>query len=149
MMKSMKKTGRSDQPAPQDAIALLDRIPADLPYSNWFRVAAALKNSSVEFKVFDQWSQTAPDKYDAEVCERVWADVGVDGKRPITIGTLCYIAAQYNGVIIPAPPEMLLPPAIDERPRQIAEFLELMFRQGESYELVTTFFINGNGLYEY
>ena len=145
MMKSMKKTRSSDQPAPQDAIALLDRIPADLPYSNWFRVAAALKNSSVEFKVFDQWSQTAPDKYDAEVCERVWADVGVDGKRPITIGTLCYIAAQYNGVIIPAPPEMLLPPAIDERPRQIAEFLELMFRQGESYELVTTFFINGKG----
>lgn len=144
MIKSITKIGSGYNTAPQDAIALLDRIPADLPYSDWFRVAAALKNSGVKFEEFDKWSQTAPAKYNVDEAERVWAVVGADDKPQITIGTLNRIADQYNGSIIPAPQEMLLPPAIEERPRQIAKFLELMFRQGESYELVMTFFTNAN-----
>ena len=123
MIKSLTQPGSSNQTAPQDAIALLNKIPADLPYSDWFRVAAALKNSGVKFEEFDKWSQTAPAKYDANEAERVWAVVGADDKPQITIGTLSRIADQYNGSIIPAPQEMLLPPAIEERQGRLQSFL--------------------------
>ena len=72
MMKSLVKIGSGYNTAPQDAIALLNKIPAELPYSDWFRIAAALKNSGVKFEEFDKWSKTAPAKYDADEAERVW-----------------------------------------------------------------------------
>ena len=128
------------------AIKLLKSIPADLPYPDWFRVAAALKNSGVEFEEFDLWSQTAPDKYDGTTAEQVWDDAAAYGKPEITLGTLRFIAAQYNGTIVPAPQEMLPPPeSEEEQATQIAEFLETMFCPGESYELVSEVMINGNG----
>ena len=125
------------------ALELLQRIPADLPYPDWFRVAAALKNSGVEFEEFDLWSQTAPDKYDGTTAEQVWDDAAAYGKPEITLGTLRFIAAQYNGTIVPAPQEMLPPPeSEEEQATQIAEFGTTMFRSGESFELVTK--VGGN-----
>ena len=44
---------------------VLKGIPADLPYQDWIRVAAALKNEGLPFEVFDEWSKTCPEKYDA------------------------------------------------------------------------------------
>ena len=128
------------------ALELLQSIPADLPYSDWFRVAAALKNSGVEFEEFDHWSQTAPDKYDGTTAEQVWDDVAAYGKPKITLGTLRFIAAQYNGTIVPAPQEMLPPPETEEeQATQIAEFWTTMFRSGESFELVTKVGVNAKG----
>ena len=128
------------------ALELLKSIPADLPYPDWFRVAAALKNSGVEFKEFDLWSQTAPDKYDGTVAEQVWDDVAADDKPEITLGTLRFIAAQYNGTIVPAPQEMLPPPETEEEQAvQIAEFWTIMFRSGESFELVTKVGVGDKG----
>ena len=128
----------SNLPDRDAAIRLLKSIPADLPYPDWFRVAAALKNSGVEFEEFDRWSQTAPDKYDGTTAEQVWDDVAAYGKPEITLGTLRFIAAQYNGTIVPAPQEMLPPPETEEeQATQIAEFWTTMFRSGESFELVT------------
>ena len=128
----------SNLPDRDAAIRLLKSIPADLPYPDWFRVAAALKNSGVEFEEFDHWSQTAPDKYDGTTAEQVWDDAAAYGKPEITLGTLRFIAAQYNGTIVPAPQEMLPPPETEEeQATQIAEFWTTMFRSGESFELVT------------
>ena len=128
------------------ALELLQSIPADLPYSDWFRVAAALKNSGVEFEEFDHWSQTAPDKYDGTTAEQVWDDAAAYGKPEITLGTLRFIAAQYNGTIVPAPQEMLPPPETEEeQATQIAEFWTTMFRSGESFELVTKVGVNDKG----
>ena len=128
------------------AIKLLKSIPADLPYPDWFRVAAALKNSGVEFEEFDSWSQAAPDKYDGTVAEQVWDDVAADDKPEITLGTLRFIATQYNGAIVPAPQEMLPPPETEsEQATQIAEFCAMMFHQGESFEVVTQIGSNAKG----
>ena len=133
----------SNLPDRDAAIRLLKSIPADLPYPDWFRVAAALKNSGVEFEEFDHWSQTAPDKYDGTTAEQVWDDAAAYGKPEITLGTLRFIAAQYNGIIVPAPQEMLPPPETEEeQATQIAEFWTTMFRSGESFELVTK--VGGN-----
>ena len=136
----------SNLPDRDAAIRLLKSIPADLPYPDWFRVAAALKNSGVEFEEFDLWSQTAPDKYDGTVAEQVWDDVAADDKPEITLGTLRFIAAQYNGTIVPAPQEMLSPPETEEeQAAQIAEFGTIMFRSGESFELVTKVGVGDKG----
>ena len=136
----------SNLPDRDAAIRLLKSIPADLPYPDWFRVAAALKNSGVEFEEFDLWSQTAPDKYDGTVAEQVWDDVAAKDKPEITLGTLRFIAARYNGTIVPAPQEMLPPPETEEeQAAQIAEFWTIMFRSGESFELVTKVGVNDKG----
>ena len=106
-------------------------------------MAAALKNAGVEFNVFDQWSQTAPDKYDADKTKQVWGDVGADDKPEITFSTLHFIAARYNGAVVPAPFEMLVQPKTElELATQMDKFLELMFRSGESFELVTESAVN-------
>ena len=105
-MESIIKKGSCDQTAPQKAIALLKKIPASLPYTDWFRVAAALKNSGVEFEEFDKWSKTDPNKYDSDAARKVWDNAAADDKREITIGTLHYIAEKYS-TFVPAPPEML------------------------------------------
>ena len=143
----MKNTTLSHKQSDQViALELLKRIPADLPYPDWFRVAAALKNSGVEFEEFDLWSQTAPDKYDGTTAEHVWDDAAAYGKPEITLGTLRFIAAQYNGTIVPAPQEMLPPPeSEEEQATQIAEFWTTMFRSGESFELVTKVGVNAKG----
>ena len=140
----MKNTTLSHKQSDRStALELLQSIPADLPYPDWFRVAAALKNSGVEFEEFDHWSQTAPDKYDGTTAEQVWDDAAAYGKPEITLGTLRFIAAQYNGIIVPAPQEMLPPPETEEeQATQIAEFWTTMFRSGESFELVTK--VGGN-----
>ena len=143
----MKNTTHSHKQSDHaTALELLQRIPADLPYPDWFRVAAALKNSGVEFEEFDRWSQTAPDKYDGTTAEQVWDDVAAYGKPEITLGTLRFIAAQYNGTIVPAPQEMLPPPETEEeQAAQIAEFGTIMFRSGESFELVTKVGVGDKG----
>ena len=143
----MKNTTHSHNQSDQAiALELLQCIPADLPYPDWFRVAAALKNSGVEFEEFDSWCQTAPDKYDGTVAEQVWDDVAAKDKPEITLGTLHFIAAQYNGTIVPAPQEMLPPPETEEeQATQIAEFWTTMFRSGESFELVTKVGVNAKG----
>ena len=146
MIKNLFFEGSGDNTAPRNVVALLKGIPADLPYPDWFRVAAALKNSGVGFEVFDQWSQTAPDKYDADKAKQVWGDVGADDKPEITHRTLHFIADRYNGTVVPAPFEMLPQPKTEqEQAMQMDKFLELMFRSGESFELVTESAVNDKG----
>ena len=145
MVKSLVKIGSGYNTAPQDAIALLNKIPAELPYSDWFRVAAALKNSGVKFEEFDKWSQTAPAKYDADEAERIWGEVGDSEKEKITIGTLVHLSEIYSS-IVPALLAMLPPPETDqEQAAQMDEYLGLMFRPGESFELVTESAVNDKG----
>lgn len=38
---------------------LLDKIPADCCYNDWFKVAAALKNEKIPFEIFQTWSEKA------------------------------------------------------------------------------------------
>ena len=99
-MESINKRGNCGQTAPQEAIALLAKIPASLPYSDWFRVAAALKNSGVKFEEFDKWSQTTPDKYNSDVARKVWDNAAADDKPEITIGTLHHIAKLYSTLVM-------------------------------------------------
>ena len=70
----------------------LDRLDADLPYLDWFRVAAAVFNttggSDEGFALFDQWSSTGQ-KYKGDRDTRAkWRSFRLDHGRPVTLGTL-------------------------------------------------------------
>ncbi|MBQ9502598.1 MAG: PriCT-2 domain-containing protein [Lentisphaeria bacterium] len=56
----------------QDIAQYLRKLSADCDRAEWIRIAGAFKSAGGEFEMFDQWSQTAPEKYDAADCRRAW-----------------------------------------------------------------------------
>ncbi|MGE4301835.1 MAG: phage/plasmid primase, P4 family [Victivallaceae bacterium] len=132
----MNNHNRPDRQVMIEVQDLLAKIPADLPYPDWFRVAAAIKNEGGAFEIFDRWSRTAPGKYDAAVAKRTWDGAAAEGKDRIGIGTLRMLASRY-GAAINAPSEMLPPPdGIPAMAQQAAAFIDHMFVPGEYFELV-------------
>lgn len=118
---------------------VLEGIPADLPYRDWIRVAAAVKNAGEDFEVFDVWSKTSPEKYDADACKKAWDNVGGPDHPEITVKTLYYLRAKYGKPAIPPPSAPLACPETDEELRtQGAEFLAQLFAEDENVELVFT-----------
>ena len=128
-----KSVGRAE------IVDLLAAIPSDLPYSDWYRVAAALKNEDLFFEVFDEWSKTCPEKYDAEACKKTWDSVGGPDHPEITVKTLYYLRAKYGKPAIPPPSAPLACPGTDEElQEQSKTFLALLFAEDENVELVVT-----------
>lgn len=128
----------------KEVMELLNVIPSDLSYNEWFRVAAAVKNEGLDFAVFDRWSRTAGEKYDEKVSRKTWEGAGAKGKPQIGIGTLRRLAACYS--TLPAPAEMLPEPeTITEMARQCAAFVDTLFQQGEYYEMVWSTFKTAKG----
>ena len=115
---------------------VLEGIPADLPYQDWIRVAAALKNEGLPFEVFDVWSKTSPEKYDADACKKAWDNVGGPDHPEITVKTLYYLRAKYGKPAIPTPSAPLACPGTDEELlKQRAVLLALLFAEDENVEL--------------
>jgi len=122
-----------------DVQAVLKEIPSDLPYSDWYRVAAALKNEELPFEVFDEWSKTCPEKYDAEVCKRTWDSVGGPDPPEITVRTLYFLREKFGKPAIPAPSTPLACPETDEELlAQREALLALLFAEDENVELDVT-----------
>ena len=71
---------------------MLVYVSADSPREDWLRIGAALKAGMGEagWSVFDSWSQTAPDRYDAADCRRAWDSLKSDGD--VKWGTLVHRA---------------------------------------------------------
>ena len=121
----------------QDAEMLLQQISADLPYTEWFRVAAALKGCGVNFSVFDEWSATTPERYDAEVAQKTWNRAAAEGKERVGIGTLKMLTGQFPKSQPASPAEMLpVPQGKEAMATQAITFMEKMFMPGEYFELV-------------
>ena len=71
---------------------MLAHVSADCSREDWLRIAAALKAGLEDsgWPVFNDWSSTAPDRYDATDCRRTWDSLQSDGKA--TWGTLVHHA---------------------------------------------------------
>lgn len=79
----------------QRHIDALHAIPADVDRDTWVRVGMAAKSVGIDFDAFDQWSQTAPDVYDARACRDTWRSLK-DGPAGVGVGTLHHLAAKYG-----------------------------------------------------
>ncbi|MBQ9772861.1 MAG: PriCT-2 domain-containing protein [Lentisphaeria bacterium] len=130
----------SDKVCTSNVEALLMNIPADVPRNEWIQVAAGLKNIGKDFSVFDQWSQKSiENKYDASDAKRVWEDVCAEGKPEVTLKTIKYLADKYKDAFIPLPQEMLSAPTTpEEQALQVGTFIDLLFKEGEFYEFVSS-----------
>lgn len=81
----------------EQAAAMVAAIPAE-DRETWLRVGMALHDMSggAWFDVWDAWSRTCPDKYDAGDQQTTWEHFGRgDGER-VTEGTLRHLAAQHG-----------------------------------------------------
>ena len=83
-------------------ISALSAIPADR-YETWFQVGMALKDlgwetndGDIGFTIFDEWSQTCPEKYSLSGCEDKWKSFRRTG---VSVGTIYHLARQagWNG----------------------------------------------------
>lgn len=117
---------------------VLSRIPASLPYEEWIRAAAALKNEGEEFESFDQWSRTCPEKYNADAARKTWDSVGGHEHPEITGKTLHYLRNYYNK--IPPPPKNMLPPPESdvELYAQSEMLLSMLFPKDKVLEVIVT-----------
>lgn len=75
----------------------LTYIPASMPRDEWARVAMAIKSEFPDDTgrdLFDAWSQTAGDHYDAKATRDTWKSVKAGGG--VTIGTLLHLAKSHG-----------------------------------------------------
>jgi hypothetical protein len=88
-------------PAEQASLeAALEVIPAD-SYETWVTIGMACQalrweTSEVDlgFQIWDQWSQSCPEKYSQAACEEKWKSFGRSGRSGITIGTIYHMAKE-------------------------------------------------------
>lgn len=94
----------------------LSTIPAN-SYDIWFQVGMALKTldwqrsdgSDIGFDLFDQWSQTCPEKYSLGGTEDKWRSFG--RRSGITLGTIFHLANQFGWSGGAPSPAGVVPPA--------------------------------------
>ncbi len=75
----------------------LAHIPASMPRDEWARVAMAIKSEFPDDTgrdLFDAWSQTAGDHYDAKATRDTWKSVKAGGG--VTVGTLLHLAKSHG-----------------------------------------------------
>ena len=76
---------------------MLQCIDADCSRAEWLSVGLALKHhyhdqDALGWTLFDNWSKTAPNVYDAVACNKLWNTVRPEreGQPTVTLGTLVY-----------------------------------------------------------
>ncbi len=78
--------------------AALRCLDPDMPYFDWFRVAAAIYNETggheAGYALFDSWSIRG-DKYKSpKDTRKLWKSLRPDCPKPITIGSLCWMVRE-------------------------------------------------------
>ncbi|MDD2729094.1 DUF927 domain-containing protein [Malikia sp.] len=104
--------------------AALAHLSAAISREEWARVAMAIKSEypdSTGFELFDAWSQTAGELYDAKATKDTWRSIKAGGG--VSIGTLWFLAKSHGftfpqGDTAPAPPD---PEAAARHARERAE----------------------------
>jgi hypothetical protein len=83
---------------------VLNSIPADLEYPDWYRVLAALHyetgGSTEGCDLAHAWSQDDP-RYRHEQVETIWDSLDPDHRKPATIGTLIRLAQKHDKAFRP------------------------------------------------
>jgi hypothetical protein len=85
----------------RSALALISAV---CKRAEWLRVACAIKNAlgEDEFVVFDQWSATVPEKYDAAEARKLWDSMEPFVSGGVTLATL-FRMAELRGWKDPKP----------------------------------------------
>lgn len=104
--------------------AALAHIPANLQRDEWARVGMAIKSEYPDgtgFNLFDQWSASDPDRYNAQEVKSTWRSIKAGGG--VTIATLLHLAKQY-GFTLPKTGQATTPPSPEELARRERERTE-------------------------
>jgi putative DNA primase/helicase len=110
--------------SPEIIRAALAHIPASLPRDEWARLAMAIKSEypdSTGLDLFDAWSQSAPDGYDAKATRSTWRSVKAGGG--VGIGTLLHLAKEH-GFELPKGSQAPAAPSREELARREQERAE-------------------------
>ena len=98
--------------------AALAHLPANLQRDEWARVAMAIKSEysdATGFDLFDQWSATDPDRYNAQGVKSTWRSIKPGGG--VGIATLLHLAKQH-GFTLPKTGQAATPPNPEEMARR-------------------------------
>ena len=87
-------------------------LSADCDRSEWINIGGAFKSAGGAFETFDQWSATAPLKYNAADCRTAWNSLALSGNPDGAAGLLRKLAIRSGRYFPPAEPL----PAGDFRP---------------------------------
>jgi putative DNA primase/helicase len=92
---SLKEDLGKEAPA-SEITAALANVPSDISYNDWCYVAHAIKGALGEegFSVFDEWSQTASNQYQANESTRVWQSI--KNVQHIGAGTIFKLANEAS-----------------------------------------------------
>lgn len=93
-------------------------IPANLPRDVWAQVGMAIKSEYPDgtgFALFDQWSASYPDRYNAQEVKSTWRSIKAGGG--VTIATLLHLAKQH-GFTLPKTGQAATPPSPEEMARR-------------------------------
>ena len=90
------KEGTNGKKLPTDDAALADALRHVSPddYETWLLVGMAIHHDGGDVSIWEEWSRSAPSKYEAGACERKWRTFTAGGG--ITLGTV-YDLAKRNG----------------------------------------------------
>ena len=109
---------------PELVRAALAHIPANLTRDEWARVAMAIKSEypdATGFDLFDQWSASDPDRYNAKDVKATWRSIKAGGG--VGIATLLHLAKEH-GFTLPKGGQATEPPSADEMARRERERTE-------------------------
>lgn len=111
-------------PTPELIRAALTHIPANLPRDEWARVAMAIKSEypdSTGFDLFEQWSASDPDRFNARDARATWRSVKAVGG--VGVATLLHLAQQH-GFTLPKGTQAPVAPSPEELERRELERIE-------------------------
>jgi hypothetical protein len=79
----------------REALPYLHRMAGD--YDSWLRIGMSLTPlGTVGLSLWEEWSQTCPEKYSEGACERKWRTFGSKGVGDVTLGTLFHEAKRHG-----------------------------------------------------
>ncbi len=87
----------------QDITQCLRYLSADCDRQTWLNIGSALKSAGVDFETFDQWSQSAPEKYDAADCRRMWNSLTTSSNPEGATGWIRKLARDAGAVFVDRP----------------------------------------------
>ena len=106
------------EPTPSLIREALAHLPANLPRDEWAKVAMAIKSEHPDatgFDLFDQWSATDPDRYNAQDVKATWRSIKAGGG--VGFATLLHLAKQH-GFTLPKTGQAATPPSPEEMARR-------------------------------
>ncbi|HEY9094201.1 MAG TPA: DUF927 domain-containing protein, partial [Hydrogenophaga sp.] len=99
-------------------------IPANQSRDEWARIGMAIKSEfpdATGFDLFDQWSASDPDRYNAKDVKATWRSIKAGGG--VGIATLLHLAKEH-GFALPKSGQASEPPSADEMARRERERTE-------------------------